>query len=148
MIEIILAIAILAIVSSLSASLYHKWQKQVQLINAQDEMISALIRTQQLATAAAKGDDWGLHLESNYYVMFPGNTYDENNPDNKMWNLNGVQIMNPTSTFADGLGGYSSNVIFTKFNGQTANTGTISINTIADQNIIKTITVESSGQIN
>jgi len=145
-IEILIAIFIAGIIASLSVISYHKWQQQVQLINARDELTSAISRTQQLATAAAENTAWGLHLEKNHYIMFSGDYYNENNPLNRSWNLNGVQIINASTTFADGAGSYIPDVVFGKFTGQTSNTGTIMFSSLSDLNITRTVSINSSGQ--
>ncbi|PIR06883.1 MAG: hypothetical protein COV55_02140 [Candidatus Komeilibacteria bacterium CG11_big_fil_rev_8_21_14_0_20_36_20] len=145
--EIILVLFIAGIIATLSAVSYHRWQQQVQLNNNLDELNSALARAQQLATAAADNNVWGIHLDNDRYMMFQGYSYNENDPHNILWVLKGTEILHPTSTFADGTGGFGSNVIFSKFTGQTANTGTITLMTVSDHNITKTIIVDPSGQI-
>lgn len=146
--ELLVAMAIFALATMISVSSYRNWQKGVQVTNNTDEVRSALLYAQQLSTAAAQNNTWGLHLEVNNMVIFKGSFYNENDPDNIERKLNGAIILNPTSTFATGAGGYGPDIVFYKFTGQTANTGTVSVAAGVDTSVNKSLTVESSGKIN
>lgn len=146
-IEVLITLGIASLIFGISSYGYREWQTRVQLTNDRDELKSVLLRVQQLATAAAGGTSWGLHLESDSYVMFAGDYYDENNPSNRAWDLNGSQILNASSTFADGAGGYIADTVFAKFSGETYNTGTIALAPLTNTSTVKTINVAESGQI-
>ncbi|MFA6466688.1 MAG: prepilin-type N-terminal cleavage/methylation domain-containing protein [Patescibacteria group bacterium] len=147
MLEMLLVFALVAIIFSMSFSSYRTWQRQVLLTNIRDEIKSALVRAQQLATAADNNTAWGMHLATSSYTIFPGDYYDELDPNNKTWVLNGVEIVDSYITFADGAGGYSSDVVFSKFDGDTYNTGTVNIIIPIEAGLSKSVTVQSSGQI-
>jgi len=147
MLEILFVLMIAAIIMSMGFSAYRVWQRQVSLTNARDEIKSALVRAQQLATAAADNRAWGMRLATSSYTIFPGNFYNDSDPDNKTWDLRDIEIVDSYITFTDGAGGYSSDVVFSKFDGDTYNTGTISIIVAAQAELSKNITVLSSGQI-
>lgn len=146
-IEVLVTLGIAAIIFALGVFSYREWLVKVKLVNDRDELKSALLRSQQLATAAAGGTAWGLHLEASHYVLFPGNYYDENNPNNQTWSLNGSQILNASSTFADGAGGYIADTVFAKFTGETHNTGTIMLAVPFNTSTVRTVQVAESGQI-
>ena len=145
--EVLMVFVILAIVATMSFSAYRIWQRQILLLNTRDEIKSALSRAQQLATAAANNSAWGVHLATSTYTVFPGSFYNDTDPDNKTWDLNGVEIIDSYITFSDGAGGYTPDVVFSKFEGETYNTGTIEIMVTAQPSLIKTVTVQSPGQI-
>ncbi|MBT4209366.1 MAG: hypothetical protein HOE19_00375 [Candidatus Komeilibacteria bacterium] len=145
--EVLFILMIVAIVMSMGFSAYRVWQRQVLLTNTRDELKSALVRAQQLATAAADNRAWGMRLATSSYTIFPGNFYNDSDPDNKTWELRDIEIVDSYITFADGAGGYSSDVVFSKFDGDTYNTGTVSIIVSAQAELSKNITVLSSGQI-
>ncbi len=146
-IEVLVTLGIAAIIFAMGSIGYREWMLKVKLTNDRDEIKSVLLRTQQLATAAAGGTAWGLHLATTSYVMFPGNYYDENNPNNKTWPLNGSEVLAPSLTFADGAGGYIPNVVFAKFTGETYNTGTIRLALPFSTSTVRVIQVAESGQI-
>jgi hypothetical protein len=147
LVEIIFTIVLVLIVSSFSFASYRIWQKRVSLNNTTQEMSSGLMRAQQLATAAANNTDWGVHLEVDRYVIFSGTFYNEIDPDNIIKDLGGIEIQNPNDSFTDGSGGRIPDVLFYKFSGQTANTGTIHLIAPLESSDGKTIEVKSSGQI-
>lgn len=147
MLEIIIVFMVVALIVSMGFSSYRTWQRKVLLTNTRDEIKSALVRAQQLATAADNNTAWGMHLATSSYTIFPGDFYNELDPNNKTWDLNGIEIVNSYITFADGAGGYSSDVVFSKFDGDTYNTGTVSIIVSAQNDLSKNVIVQSSGQI-
>lgn len=145
-IEILIVIVILIIVSGMGMVAWTNWQRQVKLINTEEEIKSTIVRAQQLATAAADNEIWGVHFETDKYVLFQGSFYDENDANNKSWQLQGVNIVDPENSLADGADGYGPDLIFYKFVGTTANTGTIAIMPNAG-GPSKNITINASGQI-
>ena len=147
MIEVLMALVIMTLLATMGFSSYRIWQKQISLINTRDEIKSALARAQQLATAASGNTAWGLHLATSTYTVFPGSFYNETDPDNRTWVLNGVEIVESYITFSDGAGGYTSDVVFSKFDGETYNTGTIEIIIANQPSFTKTVEVQSPGQI-
>lgn len=145
--ELILVFMIVSLVTSMGFASYRTWQRQILLTNTRAEIESALVRAQQLATAAANNSAWGIRFATSSYTIFPGNFYNENDPDNITVNLEGVEIINSYITFSDGAGGYGSDVVFSKFDGETFNTGTVSMMVVAEPSMTKSITVNSPGQI-
>ncbi len=145
--EMLIVILLVSLIVGLSFRTYQTWQKNIQLNNARDEIKSTLFRAQQLATAASLNNPWGMHLETTTYTLFKGTFYNQNDPDNKTWELDGIEIAEPALSFSDGAGGRSADVVFGKFNGQTANTGTIRIYPEVDPDLNKTIEIKASGHI-
>ncbi|MDP2812204.1 MAG: hypothetical protein Q8O32_00735 [bacterium] len=146
-IEIIITISIVSILTGMGMAAYLSWQKQARLVDNSDAIKSALVRAQQLATAAASSTDWGLHLELDRYVLFSGSFYSVDDANNSSWNLSGVEINDPELSFTDGAGGRTADVVFHKFTGLTSNTGTIDIISNADPTIGRDIEVFASGKI-
>lgn len=146
-IEILVVMFIAALIYTLSTVAYKNWQKQVQISNSADELRSSLLRAQQLAAASAESLAWGIHLETDRYILFSGDFYNASDPNNEEKLLSGTRIFDPESSFADGAGGYGSDVVFAKLTGQTVNTGTVSIITLVQPSNTSTVSINSSGQI-
>jgi type II secretory pathway pseudopilin PulG len=146
-IEIIITISILGALTGMGMASYLGWQRQSKLIDNSDVIKSALVRAQQLATAAASSTDWGIHLETDSYVLFSGSFYDENNADNIRWYLSGVEIYEPSLSFDDGAGARTADVVFDKFTGLTSNAGVINIILISNPSVGREIEVFASGKI-
>lgn len=147
LVEILIVMSIAALAYGMGFAIYRTWNEKVILTNQAEELRSALIRTQQLAMTAAENSNWGLHVATTSYTMFPGSFYDENRVGNQTWFLAGVAILNPDSTFFNGVDGWGPNVVFAKFTGQTINTGTVAMYPVTSPQIIKNVTVQASGQI-
>lgn len=146
-IEVLMILAIMVIVASLSFGGYSIWRRRVVLVNNVSELRSNLTKVQQLSVAAAQNSNWGIHLESDRYTIFQGPFYNQDDPNNQIKHISGSQILNPNSTFSDGIGGFGSNVVFIKFEGITYNTGTIAITDAIGSGGTKYITVSETGQI-
>ena len=147
MIELMMVITVLCILSVASIGSYHTWQKHVMLVNATDELKSAFSLAQGQAIAAAQGNNWGVHLESNYYVIFPGSFYDEANINNQRRNFSGISLINLDSAISDGVGAYTKDVVFAKYTGNTVNVGTLFLAATSNYEHTKSITIDLNGQI-
>jgi hypothetical protein len=80
--------------------------------------------------------------------VFSGDSYNELEPNNKIVNLRNISILNATSSLSNGIGSFSPDLIFTKFTGQTSNTGTIELIYNNDVDITRSITIDELGKIN
>lgn len=147
-IELLIILMIVGFIAVLSFSSYLSWQKEVTLVNAADELKSAIVLAQAQALSAAGNNNWGVHLEADSYTIFPGTFFNQDNPENKTKELRGVQILNPDTSLADGAGGFGANVVFAKYTGQTVNFGQIVLVANNDQSKTKTINIQNNGQIN
>jgi prepilin-type N-terminal cleavage/methylation domain-containing protein len=148
LIEILLAISIAAIVTSIGFASFYQWRTNVALINQIDEIKSQIVEVRQLAISAADGKNWGIHLEDENYIVFSGDSYNELDPNNKTASLRSASILNPEASLSDGIGGFSSDLIFTKFTGYTANTGTIELMYNNNPDFTRSITIDDLGKIN
>ena len=146
-IELIVTISIFSALTGMGMGSYLSWQRQSKLIDNSDIIKSALVRAQQLATAAASSTDWGVHLETDSYVLFSGSFYDANNADNVRWELSGVEIYEPNLSFDDGAGTRTADVVFDKFTGLTSNVGVINIVLPSNPSVGREIEVFASGKI-
>ncbi len=81
LIELLLSVAIIAMIGAMGAPLYQAFQ------NRNDLYIAALLSTQNLRRAqvlsqASEGDsDWGVHLETGLITLFKGSDYDSRDTD-------------------------------------------------------------------
>lgn len=147
-IELLVVLGLFAIVSLFSFSAYTTWQKEVTLVNSTDELKSTIALAQAKAIAAAGNKNWGVHFETGQYILFSGSFYDQANPDNKTKELRGVQILNPSVSLSDGATGYGADLVFSKYTGQTANVGQITVVANSDPSKTKIISIQDNGQIN
>jgi len=147
-IEVLIVLAIIFIIVGISAYSTQNWRKQVNLINTRDSLKSTLTKAQQLAASSSQTLSWGVHLESDRYVFFKGDTYDPDEVSNIITYLKGTQIINPATSLSDGVSGYSPEVIFAKLSGETVNIGTITITVLNDIDSKKEIIITKTGAVN
>ncbi len=146
--ELMVTFLIVALLASMSFVSYRSWQREVQVLNAVDELKSGLRLAQSKAIAAAGETNWGVHLAVDTYVIFPGSFYDMNNPANQSKIIIGTEIINLDTAISNGAGGYGPDVVFSKFTGETPNIGVIMLSPKFDHSLIKNIQVTADGQIN
>lgn len=146
-IEMMITLSILGLLSFLTVSGYNSWQRNIRLNTSFDEFKSAIAKAQQLATASADSLDWGVHLNPDQYIIFK-DSYSTSSPDNLVYNLNGVGILDSSTSLSDGSGGSSNDLIFSKFTGLTNNTGTINLYLLTDPTRTKSLEIKETGVIN
>jgi prepilin-type N-terminal cleavage/methylation domain-containing protein len=135
LIELILVVAMILILTTMSTSFYSRFINQNSVINASDQLVMQLRKAQMYAMMGKQNSNWGVGYSSNTMTLYKGSTFtghttefDEN-------------FTVPTSVTITGL----SDVNFTKTTGAT---GTQSI-TISDQNgNSSAVNVNSLGTVN
>ncbi|MCB9802645.1 prepilin-type N-terminal cleavage/methylation domain-containing protein [Candidatus Nomurabacteria bacterium] len=147
-IEIIVTMAIAGIITGMAYSIFFQWKSSVLLINQVDEFKSKIIEVRQAAISAENEKNWGIHLEENAYIIFSGNSYNELAEENELIELKNALISNPENSLSDGIGGFSPDLIFTKFSGETANTGTVELIYKNNPEVKRFINIENGGKIN
>lgn len=148
-VEVLVTISIAAIIAAMGFSAFSQWRTNVTLVNQVDELKSKIIEIRQFAISAAGEKNWGIHFEAEQYIIFSGNVYNAADPNNQVVELKGVLLMNPATSLANGGGGgFSQNLIFTKFTGGTFNTGTLQLVDKNTGEISRTLSIDNLGKIN
>jgi len=141
LVEIVLTLSIMLIGFGLSMLYYQTTQVRADL-NAQASEFVGYARLAQSSAEAGKGGvSHGIHIETDSYVIFMGDTYDADGPSNFE-----VTLPDTITISEHSLRGGGSNVIFTTPNGNTNNDGTITF--LSEQiNQDKVITITNVGSI-
>lgn len=135
LIELIIVIAFMAIISTISWPFYNNFLAKTRADNSARDIIEVLRRTQTKAQGSEASTAWGVHVESDRVTLFSGASWNTRNSayDEKQTMPSGV-ILNSSST----------DIVFEK-NGKTVVASSITI-TGPDANA-KTITISSEGVI-
>lgn len=143
LIEIIIVIAITVIIAAIGAGVFRNFKIENQL-NSDAAGILSVIRLAQSKTISGEAaQQWGVHFQSDRYVLFQGGVYGAGDPNNVVSLLNSqIQI----SVIA--LAGGGSELIFNRLSGTTNQYGSVQISSVADASRTRTIYIESSGQAN
>lgn len=142
MLEVILAISIMAILVGLATTYYSNSQVRADVNSQAANIVHYLRLAQSNAASGLNNTNHGLHFETSSYTIFEGESYDNDSPKN-------VKIDLPSTMTIDGinLDGGGGNVIFLKSTGETDNFGTITVNSAAINKTV-TITINYVGTIN
>lgn len=146
LIELIIAIAVLAVIGAISIPLFMSLLKTPQLNNASQEIISALKLSQNKTLSSEGNSQYGVYFNTisspHQYVLFKGSSYvlREASFDQV------YSIPNVTEFYAINTGG-ANEIVFDKLTGSTANFGNVSLRLKDDTSQTKIIYMDNSGII-
>lgn len=135
--EVLLIIGLIGIIAGLAIPFYQSFQVASELDNTSQSIIQTLRRAQSKAMASDSLVAFGVHLESQKYVLYKGASYNPADPANETYNVVKVLTINPQ------LG---VEVVFNAVTGETTNTGNITIT--SSVNKTKIISINNLGVVN
>lgn len=134
LIEILLAVALLAMILAISLPLGQEYLNKNELENAKT-LITQTIRSAQANAKAGKADaQWGVRINDNAITLFQGNSYATRNT--------AVDVVISWSDRFDATG--VSELVFSKYNALPSTTGTI---TITGFELTSEITINTQGNL-
>ncbi|MBN1778637.1 MAG: prepilin-type N-terminal cleavage/methylation domain-containing protein [Candidatus Buchananbacteria bacterium] len=135
LLELLLSIALLAIIAGIGIPIYHSLQTKNNLDVAVVTIVQDLRRA-QIAARASDGDtSWGVYIQSDSITFYQGSSYGSRNTSyDEIADL-------PTNITPSGL----SDIVFSKFTGLPQLTGTITLT--LDVSNVKNIVINSKGMI-
>ncbi len=140
-IEILIFVAILAIVITLVEVNFASFSKEVNVDQTANSIISVMRSAQNNTVGSNNQTTYGVYFESNKYVLFKGSAYNPSDLTNITY---AIPSSLELSTIAVSGG---SSVIFTHIDGSTTNTGTLILRIKSDTATTRTIIIEQSGNI-
>ncbi|MDH4358869.1 MAG: type II secretion system GspH family protein [Candidatus Berkelbacteria bacterium] len=136
LVEVMLAIAVLAIIMGVSAPVYGSLQRKSNVEMASSQAIQSLRRAQILAKSSKGDSNWGVKIEPGAITTYQGANFssrnvqfDERTPIAPLTSITGLDEVN-----------------FSKFSGSPNQTGAITLTT--DEVETKTININAKGTIN
>jgi len=127
---------------SLASFSYRYFEKKTELGTVAQKIVTILKIAQTKTLASENASQYGIHFENNQYILFSGDAYQIDAPDNTTYSLPSRLEINDIS-----LAGEGSDVIFQRINGQTDQDGIISLRMINEPTELEIINIHSSGQI-
>ena len=142
LIEIIVAIAIILLLSSLALTALSQFRIRKTMDAAMEKVLAAFSQA-HLDTISSRNDQqYGVHLASDQVVYFLGPTYATGTPTNIVYKLNSViEIYNVS------LAGAGTDVLFNHLTGGTNQLGTFEVRAKGNSAIRTVITVNGTGAI-
>jgi prepilin-type N-terminal cleavage/methylation domain-containing protein len=141
LVELVITLAIFGILVLIGIGLSSNTLGRNQTGNVTQDVVTTLRRAQWQSMNGHEDIEWGVHFETDLFVLFKAPTYSVSDPDNVLTNLpNDVEITSITLT------GGGSDVIFIDKFGSTIEDGSIVIENI-NSNELRTVTVNAAGMI-
>lgn len=140
--ELLLVIAIIAIIATVGSGYYRNYVKSVEFDTAAKAIIFDLKNAQAKAMASEDNVKWGIHFvngSSDYYELF--STPSDYSDPAKSVKL--ATYLSGTIFFASPTEGFNSNIIFNKISGTSSSSSVI----ISFEESSKTINVTAVGNI-
>ena len=135
MLDMMLSITILVMVFALSLPFYQSFQFQQELDTATMYTVQAIRVAQVNSRVMNQDDQWGMKIQNGSITLFKGSSYASRNT-----------IYDSLYSISQQIAVSGVNeVVFTKFYGETTNTGTI---TLTHSNKSRNISVNSKGTVN
>jgi prepilin-type N-terminal cleavage/methylation domain-containing protein len=135
MIEVLLSVALLAIVAGFSIVVFNSFYVRNDLDIAAVEIAQSLRRAQLLAQASDGNGVWGVKVQAGGLFIFKGADFDARDPAfDEFFSV-------PSSIVPTGL----SKIVFAKFSGLPDSTGAIILT--SNTNEIKNITINAKGMV-
>jgi Tfp pilus assembly protein FimT len=137
-VEILIAIAVITILSVLVLPGFAKIKKVQVLKSATEDIVSVIGKARSQTLDSLDSSAYGVHFSTDKVVLFKGTSYSENNPDNE-----NVEIISPATISSISLTGGAVNVYFNKLSGLPSASGSV---TVATPGITsKVITISATG---
>jgi len=133
--EVLISAGIITLLSAIVIIGLLPLQKQTDVAITSQQIITTLQLARNRALASVDDESYGVHFESNLYVLFTGTTYSASDPDNEVRQLSSDIEINNIS-----IGG-GDNVVFDRLIGTTSNSGSITLRQISDPTDNRTISI-------
>lgn len=141
LIEIIVVVAIIMLLIGLAGASFRTFGQNVSLGSAAQRVVIVLDEARNRTIGSEDDSHFGVHFEADRYVLFKGDTYNANSPDNVVHTLpTGIELSAIT------LAGGGSDVPFAGVSGRTTKTGTVTLRRTSDTAVTQTITIAPLGQ--
>ena len=141
LLEILISVAIIAIVATMLVGVFSAWRASGDLENARSNIIGILKDARSRTLASESNTTYGVHFETEKAALFKGNVYNSSDPANENYNLPGSIKINDIS-----LTGGAVDTVFTRLLGTTTASGTITLESKRNQNT-RLITIFATGNV-
>ena len=134
--EILLSVAIIAIIAGTSIPIYQSFQVRNDLDVVANSIVQTLRRAQVLSQSSDGDSSWGVYIQSTSTVLFKGSSYAlRTSALDEIFEVPGS--LTPTGVLE---------IVFTKFTGEPQVTGTTTLTSTTNET--RNIYINSKGMIN
>ena len=140
-IEIMVVVSIVVLLSAIAAVSLSAMQERLLLRSAVSDIAFALEAARAHSVAGTGGDPHGVYFGENVFVEFSGSAYDDEDPDNVTHEIDDRLLL-----ATDILGGEGP-VIFSRIVGTVDDGVTITVSSVSNPSLSRSITVGAGGDI-
>lgn len=116
-------------------------QRDLTSLNlAVDDAMGFLQKARARTLSSEDDSRYGVHFETNKFVLFAGDTYNASDPTNKARDLS-----SPVEINAIALQGGVVDIVFKRLTGETNEQGTVTIRLSTNPSVSRVIKIESTG---
>ena len=141
-IEIIIAVAILMVITTFTLISLNTFKENQSLKNAVNETVSLINQAKSKTSSSQDFSQYGVHFEFYRAVLFKGTTFSEPNSENII-----IDIPSLIEISSISLNGGGVDVVFQRLTGKTDQNGSIIFRVKNDASKTKTISIKNSGII-
>ncbi len=142
-IEIIIAVAILMVITVFTLVSLNTFRENQSLKNAVNETVSLINQARSKTLSSQEFSQYGVHFESSRTVLFKGTIFSEPNSENIVFAVpSSIEISSIS------LNGGGVDLVFQKLTGKTDQFGSIIFRVKNDISKTKTIDIKNTGIIN
>ena len=141
LLETIITLAILAVVSTILVYAFSSFRAAQDLSEAHANIIGMIKDARARTLASDANSNYGVHFEISRAVLFKGNSYSSSDPNNDIYFLPATTELNPINLTSSAV-----DTVFTRLNGTTTTSGTITIRSLRNS-ATRVITLEPTGVV-
>ena len=142
LVEVLIVASVIAILAAISYQTFFDTNRMQALEKDRDIVLSTLERARSLTLSSSGDRQYGVHIENNRVILFPGNNYDVSDPENAVESLNALVTIASSS-----IKGGGNDIVFERLTGKTLQSGTIGVSLIADPSREYIIVVHDTGLV-
>jgi len=141
-IEVLFVCAILGVLVAIAVPSFLYFYQYSDINNSTEKIIGILRESYNKTLASQNQSSYGVHFESQKYVLFKGTTYNSSSSDNQNY-----QLPTDVEIYDIGLVGGGSEVVFDRLTGETEQYGKVSLRLKSNPAKEETIYIKQSGKI-
>lgn len=139
LIEILFALVIIFLLAAIAVAAFSSFRQNSLLKEVRAKVLEEIHLARAQTLGAEGKSSWGVHFEETRVARFRGAAYSPADPSNQ-------EILLPPGTKISSISlGGSSEVLFERLTGRTANIGTVTMELTSDSAASATITIYASG---
>ena len=146
LIELLIVVGIIGILLIITLSRIGNFGSQTYLDTTAQRVISTLERARNQTLASEDATVYGVHFETTKYVLFKGATYDPFDTNNKEYDISSTTISNITLASSIPPPPAGADVVFDRVRGTTSNSGSVTLQLVADTSKTKVVVINALGQ--